>query len=226
MIVIHGENQVQSRQKLVEIIEQAQEKQVLVERLDANQLDLPTLEEKLQKTDLFGHARMLVVEGLHSLPKSKKQSRLIQMLLEAEIQVCLWEKRQLTPTMLKKLASAKVYEFKLANSLFAWLDSLSPQPNSKARQVKLLKTAVTDSGEYMCLIMLARQVRMLILAKTGGEIAGPFFVVNKVKQQAGQFELAQLITLHSQLYQLDLEQKTSTNLQELAGSLERVIVLL
>ncbi len=223
MIVIHGDNIIESRQKLVSIINQAKEKDVLVERLNAQKLDVPTLEVKLQKTDLFGHSRMLIIEEFHSQRRSKKQTAMINMLNQAEMRVCLWEKRELTATMLKKLDADQVFKFKLANSLFNWLDSLSPRSNSKSKQIKLLHQAIQENSDYMCFVMLARQIRMLIQAATGGQVKGPYFVINKIKRQAKLFSLLQLLSLHQQLYQLDTAIKTSTQKLTLTQSLEHII---
>ncbi len=227
MIVIHGENTIKSRNKLVEIIEETKGKNILVERVEAKNLDLPTLESKLQKTDLFGHGRMLVIEELHSLRRSKKKNRLIEMTAETEgVDICLWEKRKLTKNMLKKLHADKVYEFSLSNSLFDWLDSVSPQDSTKSKQIKLFRQAVESNDAYMCFIMLARQVRMLIQAKDGGKIKGPYFVVNKVKKQASRFNFSQLLKLHQQLHQIDLNLKTSADIVDLDKRLELLILTL
>lgn len=226
MIIIHGEDLAQSRKKLVEIIEQAKQKGVLVERVMGKQLDASLLESKLQKTDLFGHSRMLVVEELHSRPRSKALSQLIQMLSSSNLDICLWEKRDLTPTMLKKFPQAQVHHFKLANSLFSWLDSLSTQPMSKPNQLKLLKTALVENDEYLCFIMLARQVRLLIQSKQGMRIKGPSFINRKVAKQAAKFSQGELLWLHSQLYRLDQKLKSSGNKLALAQELEQIVIQL
>jgi DNA polymerase III delta subunit len=225
MIVIHGENIIQSRNKLMEIIDQTKNKGVLVDRIPASNLDLPSLESKLQKTDLFGHSRMLVIEELHSLPRSAKKNQLIKLVAKNDgPQICLWEKRKLTKTMLKKLAADQVFHFNLSNSLFDWLDSLSTNRNTQAQQIKLLKQAVKTNDEYMCFVMLARQIRLLIQAKTGGKIKGPYFVINKIKKQAQNFSLIKLLQIHSRLHQLDKQIKTSTNIVNLDQALEILIL--
>ena len=227
MIVIHGENIIQSRQKLIKVIEEAKTRNILVERHEADKLNLPTLESKLQKTDLFGHSRLLVIEGLHSLHRSKQKKQLIELVSQASMEICLWEKRLLTKTMLKKLGEHQenqVYEFKLTNTLFAWLDTLSPQPKTKKSQLIAFKLALRDNDVYMCLVMFVRQVRLLIQAKVGAEIKGPFFMINKIKKQANYFKLAQLLKLHAKLYNLDAAMKTSQNILELKTNIEQLII--
>lgn len=226
MIIIHGDNTILSRTKLVEILENAKENNTLVERFNASQLDIPTLESKLQKTDLFGHSRMLIIEELHSQTRSKKLNTMIKMLASSSMNLCLWEKRQLTSSMLKKLKANQVFEFKLANSLFTWLDSLSPQESTKVKQIKFFQQAVQENDEYMCFIMLARQVRLLIQATSGGQVKGPFFVINKINQQAKKFTLKRLLWLHDQLHKLDKEVKTSANKISLSQAVELILLKL
>ncbi len=224
MIIIHGENVTHSRNKLLEIIEKAKENEVIIERLYAKEIDVAILEEKLQKSDLFGHSRMLVVEELHSLPKSSKLTKMIELLISSEMEICLWEKRQLTATMLKKFSNATIHEFKLANSLFKWLDSLSPIASSKTTQLKLFQQAIIENDEYLCFVMLIRQVRMMIQALDGGEIKGPGFVINKIRSQANQFNLQSLIKLHQHLFELDKKIKSSQNHLSLNQELEQLII--
>ncbi len=224
MIIIHGDNIIQSRKKLVEIIEENKNKGILIERFNAKDLDLPLLESKLQKTDLFGHSRMLIIEELHSLPKSKKQTSMIELLVNSSVEICLWEKRELTATMLKKMPTAKLHLFKMANSLFIWLDSLSSAENSKSNQIKLLRKALTDNEDYLCFIMLIRQIRMMIKILDGTSIPGPAFLTNKVRAQANNFSVKQLLKIHQQLYKLDSKIKTSKNILPLSQEIEQIIL--
>jgi len=223
-IIIHGENITESRKKLVEIIEQLQETGVLVERLDAKTIDLPILENKLQKTDLFGHSRAIIIEELHSLPRSKKLTQMVEMIANSKMQICLWEKRDLSATMLKKFPDSKVFQYKLANSLFIWLDSLSPKENTKSSQLQLFIKAQEEQDEYLCFIMLIRQVRLLLQATNNDKIAGPSFVINKLQSQAKQFTHDQLLKLHSQLHALDKKMKTSSNILSVTQEIEQLII--
>jgi DNA polymerase III delta subunit len=74
--------------------------------------------------------------------------------------------------------------------------------------------------------MLARQIRLLIQAKDGGAIAGPPFMVTKLKQQASGFSLAQLLTLHNQLVEIDYGIKTSTDAMTVRQQLDLLLLRL
>ncbi len=101
---------------------------------------------------------------------------------------------------------------------------MSTNSNTQAQQIRLLKQAVKTNDEYMCFVMLARQIRLLIQAKTGGKIKGPYFVINKVKKQARGFSLDKLLQIHNKLHQLDKQIKTSTNIVDLDQALEMLLL--
>ncbi len=216
MFIIHGENTTQSRQALFELIQRAKSTEREVVRLDAKTLDLPKLEQQLGSTSLFGTEQFVVIEELHSLPKSQRQSALLKYLAESAAQnpdLVLWEKRQLTPTMLKPFATAKVQHFPVNKVVFQWLDSLSgtQETNAQQRTLKLFHQAATSDGAGMCFAMLCRQVRLLLEVTEGKSSSLPAFILNKARSQARSFTLERLLKLHTLLLQIDIGQKTSTN---------------
>jgi len=223
LTVIHGENNVQSRQKLVELETAAKAMHHIIKHLSARTLTPAALEVDLRSLSLFAEDQILVLEELHSLPKSARQTQLIQMLAQTQSAVILWEKRALTKTMLGKLKNPVAWEYRVSSSLFKWLDSLSAQAQTKTAQIRLFHQALNHEDEQLCFIMLIRQVRLLLQAKEGGDIKGPPFMITKLKKQARNFSTEQLLSLHSQVLQLDLNQKTSQAWQSLRQELDILI---
>ena len=237
MRILHGESIVQSRNSLVVLEATAKEASKQIQSINAKNLDLPILEQLLGSENLFAEPQLLVIEELHSLPKSKKKDALIEMLGNfanasdtssgnsgggaESTEVILWEKRELTPTMLKKFPGARADQFKLSSALFSWLDSFGG--NDKNRQMQLLEKALVSDGDFMCFSMLARQVRLLIQAKDGNLVGAPF-MISKLKSQCRAFSVEQLLQLHSQLLKIDLGQKTSSSKFNLAQELELLVV--
>jgi DNA polymerase III delta subunit len=224
LTVLHGENIIASRDKLVELITEAKEKNKSIERLDAKKINPGFLEGKLIKRDLFGTERMVVIEELHSLPRSKQKDFLIELITKSDVDVVLWEKRKLTPTMIKKFPQAQSLEFKLSSALFNWLDSLSGNKNTRTQQIATFHKTLETEDPHLCLVMLARQIRMLIQTKDGGKIAGPPWVIKKVQKQSQSFKLQQLLEVHQRLLDIDLRQKTSTNALELDQELDLLLL--
>lgn len=125
--------------------------------------------------------------------------------------IVLWEKRTLTKTMLKQFNNAENYEFKASKTLFAWLDLLGKK-NTETKKLQLLHEAIDKDGEYFCFIMLIRQFRLLIQAKTGEKIGGAPFMITKLKKQAQQFSLEELLSTYKEILKMDYQQKTSKSL--------------
>lgn len=219
IIILHGENTVKSRDHLVQLTREAKYAGKDVVQLAAAKLTPADLESTLQKTSLFGTEQLVVIEELHSLPKSNRKNLLIDITSRANVDVILWEKRELTPTMLKKFPKAQVKYFKITNSLFTWLDAFSPK-TPKTKQLTLLQQAVQTNGEHMCFVMLARQIRLLIQIKDGGMPAGPPFMIAKLKKQAQDFTLDKLLKIHEQLFMIDQAAKTSQSFFSLGQELD------
>ena len=173
------------------------------------------------RNSLFGISQAVVIEGLHSLPRSKKKNELIKLIASeassGQTELILWEKRDLTPTMLKQFKGAKCEQFKLSKVLFKWLDSLG---GDRRDVILLTHQAVEQDGAELSFFMLVRQVRLLIEVKSGGQPGGPPFMISKLKRQASNFTLEELFDLHTKLLKIDLDQKTSGSLLSLPQALD------
>lgn len=230
MQIIHGENIVQSRNYLNKMVEQSRQKGIQIVHLEAKPLTIPLLEDHTASQSLFGESRLIVIEELHSLPKSARKDELIQFLANlppsAELEIILWEKRSLTPTMIKKLKVSNAQEFKITSALFSWLDSLSGNRHAQTQQnmLKSLAKAIDSDGDFMCHSMLVRQVRLLLQAQQGSFASMAPFMAAKLNKQAQQFSEQQLLTIHHQLLVLDIHQKTSSSKLSLREELELLTV--
>lgn len=226
MHILHGEHTIKSRNRLTELTQDARSKGQDVFRFSAKELTPALVEENLASSSLFGTEKIVVFEEVHSLPKSQKKDQLIKMLAAASDQpIILWEKRTLTPTMLKPFKNAKIEEFKLSSVLFRWLDSLGTSTNKTKQLQELHEIYVADGAEF-CFAMLARQVRLLISAKDDGQLKGAPFIVSKLRKQAHGFTLEKLLSTHKQLLQFDLAHKQSQTRQTLEQELDLLIYTL
>lgn len=222
--IIHGENQVASRKKLVELIEQAKKQNKEIVNINAEKIDRAKLESALLSESLFGNEKLLVIEGLYSLPKSKKKDEFISLISSASIEIILWDKKLLTKTDLKKLPTdLENYEFKITPKMWSFLDTLSPNPKAKTSMLKLFKESVeSDSSEFVFL-MIARQIRILIQIKENQPPKVAPFMLSKLNKQAKEFSLEKLLSLHQQLYLIDQKQKLSTGLLSLESELDLLL---
>ncbi len=221
--ILHGEHTVASRTILAQLLDQARANGVTVVRLQAKNLTEAELETQLGSSDLFGTDKLIVLEELHSLPRSSRKNSLIAAVAKSSIPVVLWEKRDLTPTMLKQFQGAKVEHCKASSSLFSWLQSIgTTQPIKK--KLELLQQSIAADSDQFCFIMLCRQVRQLLIVKDAGSVAGHPFAVAQLKKQAALFSLEKLLRLHSKLLDIDWTHKTGKATLTLAQELDLLTI--
>jgi len=224
--ILYGENQPASRRRLVELVDQYRKSGYQVHHLEAKQLNQANLEQALGENSLFNNSQVVVIEGLHSLPKSKHKNSLIRLICQevesGQTKLILWERRELTPTMLKQFPKAQVEYFKLSKIMFKWLDQIG-QPVKNT--IPLMHEAIDQDGAELAFLMLARQIRLLIETKSGGQPAGPPFMVSKLKKQANGFSLNELFDLHLKLLAIDRDQKTSSSGLDLSQALDLLWIL-
>lgn len=233
MLILHGENTIKSREKLVSVLEAARLAKLDITRLYAKELTVANLEEAFAATSLFGTDKVILIEELHSLPKSAKKDELIKLVSTKSAQhaqdlqgiptLVLWEKRQLTATMLKKFSGAVTEEFKTSSLLFKWLDTFGSTKNIGTQLRDMHQIYDQDSAEFL-FAMLSRQVRLLLSAKDDGQLKGAPFMVAKIKKQAQQFSLEQLQAIHTKLLEIDTAQKTSSSRMSLQQQLDLLVV--
>ena len=73
MIVIHGDNLVASRNRLVELIDQAKSQSQEIVQLNGDKITSTELLQALESQSLFGTDRLVVIERLFSRVKSKRK---------------------------------------------------------------------------------------------------------------------------------------------------------
>lgn len=228
MLILHGENIVASRKTLYEKIASFKEKgvdEIIV--LDGIKLTLTEVKQALESTSLLGQARLVVIENLFSSPKNKEQSEIISYLekVDKETPLILWEQKDLSRTILKKLAQRATIElFKIPPLIFKFLDSISPQ-NKKNTLILLHQSLKTDSPEIV-FYMLCRQARFLIIARDLGRkglSSLPSWQQAKFLRQAEKFTLEQLLNFHKKLLKIDYEQKTGRASLPLSSQLDLLI---
>ena len=215
----------------MQLMDEARQKNQRVVRIDAKSLDLPNLEKALYSEDLFGESKLIVIDDLHSLPKSKRKDELIEMLAttvnrDPKLNLILWEKKTVTPTQLKKFATASAEIFKLTSYLFQWLDMLVGKrtPAQTQQLITILQKAIENDGEMMCFTMLIRQVRFLLQLSAGESVQLAPFMLSKLQKQAKTFSEAQLRKVHHHLLLMDVAQKTSQSWVGLAAELELLMM--
>ncbi len=223
MLIIHGDNQVDSRQFLIDQINQAKAKKKEVIRLEGKGLELEKLRQALEERSLLGTEKLVILENFF---KSSPDSVVNYLKKAQSPNLIIWESKEISKSKINQFKT-KSQLFKLPPIIFNFLDSLLP--GNSRRSLSLLKKAVAQSSAESVFYMLARQVRYLIIANQLGKkgLAGLHpFQQQKIATQAKKFELGQLLTLHRQLLYIDWQQKTGQAPMDLTAQLDLLVASL
>lgn len=225
MLVLQGENIVLSRKRLIEIAGRFKGETL---RLEGDQLDLTQLKQALESQSLFGAERLVVIENLFSRRPSKaKEETLHYLKAENPENLVIWEGKKIDGRTLASFNKAKVENFELTPFIFKFLDSLAP--GNQKKSLTLLHQCLEQDLPEIVFYMLARQVRLLLLAKDLGKkglAKMASWQQNKLGQQASKFELMKLLQLHQQLLKIDWQQKTGQSPLSLASQLDLLVASL
>lgn len=229
--IMHGDNTAQSRNYYLQEREKHQEKVIL----DGVVLRLTDFLQAISGNGLFGDQQTIFIEDLLSKGKASKElDEIVTALVASDSPLYLWESKELTAKQLKPFTKAMVKAFKIPTTVFAFLDSLSPK--NKTQAIKLLHQLLETEDANFALFMLQRQTRILLsLRVIANEAKQSSITISEVKRlapwqkgkmekQAKSFTLEQLLSLHEQLFQLDLSQKTGALSQPLDTSLDFLLL--
>ena len=217
--ILHGDNELASYNRLQDLIQVAKKTGQEVTQIQVKKLTEADLENCLQQDSLFGNSRLLVIEGLHSLPVGNRRKSMIQMVANSQIDILIREVKKLTATQIKIFPSAKVEIFKVESVVFKWLATIgSKQPLTL--KLQSLQKAIDQEGAEICFAMLIRQIRLLIRAKDHHLPPMAPFQIDQLNRQAQPITMPKLLQYHRQLLDIDLQQKTSQALLPLSATLE------
>lgn len=222
-VVLHGDNQVESRKRLSLIISQARKRGLEIARVDGKTATKKDLTLLSRSQSLLAEEMLVVSENFFS--GNKKAVEIAGTLVKSNGTVFVfWEEKALSPAILKKLAKEfEIEGFKIPNSVFKFLESVLPK-NTKV-MLNLYHQALKQSNPEFLLIMAARQVRLLIWAKGDPEtLKIPDWQKLRLIKQTEKFDLDQLIRLHSKLLEFDRLNKRSGLPENLEASLELLFI--
>jgi len=225
--VIHGDNIVASRNYLNSLIEQLKNKGVKeIIRLDGKKVSLTQIIQALESQSLFGTDKAIVIENLLSRQKGKTKEEILNYLSQADIKLTciLWEPKSIHANALKKFKNSQIKLFKTSATVFKFLDSLKPKNTSS--MIQLMDQSIASDSVEMVFYMLARQVRLLLLATGKNGLKMAPWQLGKLKKQAAIFRLPKLLKLHHKLLIIDEKTKTGQSPLGLEGELDLLITSL
>ena len=196
-------------------------------RLDGEKITKTGLIEAIEAPSIFSESRIVYVENLLSRRQSKEKDELLAYLAKnaATSTIVDWESKAATPATLKKIVGkdTRVQEFKIAKSLFKFLDSFRPG-NHAATHALFQATLKTDAAELV-FYLLVKRLNQLFIAKSGDmevlkkELRQDWQIRNLMNQASAWTE-DQLAATNRRLLEIDESIKTGSSPIDLALQLD------
>lgn len=221
--LLHGGNQILSRQKLNDLTLEAQNNKKEIIKLDGFQINLNILIQSIASESLFGLQKILIIENLFSRINSKDKGEIISYLKKEELNgdIIFWEKKEISGTLTRWLPKQwQIKNFKLSPAIFKLLDNL--KPNSNQIILENYHLCIKQESPELIFFMFTRRLRELILALDLGikGLTGAPWQINKLNHQAKGFSLNYLLKIYKKLLTIDLEIKTGISIMSLEWQLD------
>lgn len=226
LYLIHGDQTEAARAKLVELKDQAKNKEI--REINGKRLDGTMLVQALESSSLFGSDVFVVIEGFISNAKKREKSfaATLAQITEAgkSADIVLYEEKEVEKSTLTKLgAQCVAFLYKTPVVIFQFLDSL--RPGNAATSLAYLSQVVENEAAEIVFALLIRRVRQLIQLKDGVIPEGlQEWQAGRLTSQARHFTIEQLVRMHKRLLVIDIAVKSSSSPFSLTQQLEQLII--
>jgi DNA polymerase III delta subunit len=219
LIIIHGEDQVKTRQLL-----SARQKPNAL-KIDGKSVVFEAIIQACESTSMFEEDKQVVIEDLHKKRSKTDLKEIVEYLGSTTLsfEVILWDSKELTTTELKKFPHAEVMVAKVSPLIFKLTDSLSPTIPFKTTH-ELLQRCCQEESPEMVLVMIARHLKMLIQSLDPDNKLPPW-QKGKLAATAKQMSESKLLTLYHQLADIDYKNKSGQLALDLASELSMWLTL-
>ncbi len=225
--LLHGENQVLSRQQLVNLINQAKTQGKELVELDGLKIDLNQVLQALESASLFSQEKFIVIENLLSRQPSKEKEKIISYFKKqaTDLTIVFWEKKEISGTTTRWLPKTwQIKAFKTPAVIFQLLDNLKPQNTTQI--LSLLHACLEKGSAEIVFYMLSRRIRELIIALSLGKqgLSGAPWQLGKLMGQSQKFNLNKLLVLYKKLLAIDTDIKTGRTIMPLNWHLDLFLI--
>ncbi|MFH1840716.1 MAG: hypothetical protein ABH807_00965 [Candidatus Shapirobacteria bacterium] len=208
MLLIHGDDQVRSRQRLTAVTRAFKDEIVRF----GDKVELTTVKQALESQSLFGDERLVIIEGWPNkevFDYGKNFKNLI-----------IWAGKTIDGRKLNSLARTQIEIYKINPAIFAFLDTL---------KTDTFHQALKQSPVEKIFFMLARRIRHLMIIKDLGyeglsEVSP--FEKSKIAFQSKKYQPEQLTDFYAKLLPIEYAVKSGQSTAPLTLQLEVLLASL
>lgn len=211
MLIIHGEDQISSRQYFLDQKKKYLPSHYQLTELTDEDFTFDHFFHLSNSASLFGQKPVIIIEKLFSSrPNSQKNQIVDYLISHPDNSTMVWEDRDIS-SKIKGLSPSLVKNFSFPKTIWTFLDNIS---------VKNYYQALISTPAEIILSLLAKRIHDLILIHNHIPMEVSPWQLSKLQSQASKYSLKQLFILHRNLLIIDYRQKTSNQLFGLSHDLE------
>lgn len=220
--IIHGDDIVNSRKRLSELVSQFKN----VAYLDSEKISNIDLVQALNSNDMFGDEKCIVIEKILKLPK-KELEKLLELLENppTSTAVILWHNTELSKVFLSKFKKVNTEVFLLPKLFFTFLDNLTPQ-NFKTELDVLSKMENVEAEQiFYAMVKRIRQLHAIKLEISSEELAkmSPW-QLNKLKGRSAKWRVEELEKIYKKLFEIEVRMKSGGLMLPLKKHLDIMLI--
>jgi hypothetical protein len=210
MLILHGDDQISSRARFLDLKSAPQNRDKQIVDLAGAGLTLEDLRQKSESSSLLGTSNVIFLENIFAARTSREKTQIVDYLNQHEkSDIYIWEASDVS-FQLKKFSPSIIQKFDFPKYVFQFLE----HPN-----LKLLHETLAHSAPEQVFALLVGHFRKLIMAKAGvGNF--PAWQKQKLQNQVSAMSLNRLLDVYRHLLEIDFAQKSSTLPYGLSFSLE------
>jgi hypothetical protein len=224
--ILHGDNISASRLSFAKTIEQQKLLGKEIIRIDGEKVSDIEFIQACEAKSLFNLDKVVVIENLFSRKPSKQKEALLKLLNKnaSDVQMIIWEKKQINASAYKQLKDIKINLFSLNSAVYKFLDSL--KPGNTRTMLLLFHEAIKKDASELVFYLFQRRIFELILAKESGKSSfskkSPW-LLSRLLYQAKYFTFEKLLFLHYSCYHLDKNNKQGKIILNFKSELDLLI---
>lgn len=218
IIVLHGEDNLKSYERLQKFIEVAKKRGFEIYRISEKG---KTISEILSVSSLFARERFFILEDT-SLFTKKDSDWLLKKRKDLEGTLIIYHDSILSKTFLNSIPKPdKIEEYKLPKLVWSFLESF--WPGNAKNVIQILHKVVQNEPIELVFSLLSRHLRDLYWVKVDHKgIPYPSWRVGKLFHQTSKFTAQDLFDIISLLAEADVRSKTSQ--EKLIDLLDFIII--
>lgn len=209
--IIHGDDVLASRRKLVELIDSQRDSEII--RFEGAKFTAEDFLVAAESRSIISNDKLIIIEQFFCSKKSQEKTNIENLLYRKleEINIIIWEGKELDKTTLNKITDARLFNYYLPKLLWRFLDSIGIAQTSDL--LTMFNVLIKTQDINFIFSMIIRQWHNLLLTlslKNDDAIGLTSWQIAKLKRQAASFTSPKLLNSYRKLIAIEYKIKSGS----------------